>query len=111
MDKDVLKRELRTRYAKTCRKCKDFGYTPTRFLNMISGNDDIVEITRRLIYKDGGISGLEILRQNDQMDLSVEKIILEEEFRDLFTREDLAVAYKRLEECEYPGLDQIKKPE
>lgn len=111
MDTELLKFELKKRYISTYQECKKFGYTPTRFLNMVSGQDDIVIVTRRLIHKDGGTLGFETLCQNNRIDLAVENIILEEKFRSLFTKEDLIAAYNRLEEYGYAGLDQIKKPE
>ncbi|MDE6260703.1 MAG: hypothetical protein K2M42_07585 [Oscillospiraceae bacterium] len=110
MDTDSLKLELKKRYISTYQECKKFGYTPTRFLNMVSSRDDIIMVTRQLIYKDGGTLGFETLRQNGRLDLSVERIILEEKFRDLFIKEDLVTAYNRLEEYGYPDLDQIDKP-
>lgn len=110
MDTSSLKLELKKRYISTYQECKKFGYTPTRFLNMVSSRDDIIVVTRQLIHKDGGTLGFETLCQNNRMDLSVEKIILEQEFRGLFTKEDLIAAYNRLEEYGYSGLDQIEKP-
>lgn len=51
---------------------------------------DIIEVTRRLIHKEGGTSGFKTLFKNMRMDLSVEKIILESRYRELFSREDFA---------------------
>lgn len=108
---DSIKRELKECYLSTYRECKKFGYAPTRFLDMVVSDDDIVAVTRRLIHKDGGTSGFETLYMNKKLDLAVEKIILEPRFRVLFTKEDLDVAYRRLEEYGYDGLGQIEKPQ
>ena len=44
------------------------------------------------------------------MDLSVERIILEPQYRVLFTTEDLRAAYDRLAQYEYEDLAQIEAP-
>lgn len=107
---EALKEELRDRYLLTYKECKKFKYFPTAFLSMITSGEDIVEVTRRLVHKKGGTEGFTTLFLNGHMELSVEKIILEDHFRELFDREDLLAAYNRLEEHEYPDIDQIKKP-
>lgn len=77
---------------------------------MVVSNDDIVEVTRRLINKQGGTSGFATLYDNKRMDLSVEKIILESRYRILFVDEDLQTAYDRLKEYKYDRLDEIEAP-
>lgn len=107
---DQLKRELRDRYIETYNACKKFKYTPRAFLDMVVSDEDIVEVTRRLIHKDGGTSGFTTLFENGRMDLSVEKIILEPRYRVLFDKEDLVAAYARLKEYQYSGLAEIEVP-
>ena len=107
---EQLKYELRERYISTYNACKKFKYFPRAFLDMIVSNDDIVEITRRLIHKEGGTSGFATLFENGKMELSVENIILEPRYRELFTREDLQAAYNQLERHEYCKLSEIEKP-
>lgn len=69
-------------------------YFPRAFLDMVVSNEDIVDVTRRLVHKVAGTSGFTTLFENKRMDLSVEKIILESKYRKLFTREDLRVFYE-----------------
>ena len=107
---EQLKRELRERYISTYIECKKFKYTPTKFLDMLICNDDVVDVTRRLIHKDGGTSGFATLFENKKLVLSVERIILEPRFRELFTAEDLRAAYNRLKEYNYDGLNEIEMP-
>ncbi|CAA7603117.1 Hypothetical protein DEACI_3940 [Acididesulfobacillus acetoxydans] len=107
---EQLKRELRERYISTYNECKRFKYSPRAFLDMVVSNEDIVEVTRRLVYKEGGTSGFATLFENKRMDLSVEKIILESKYRKLFTYEDLWAAYKRLRLYEYDRLDELEVP-
>ena len=107
---EQLKRELRERYISTYNECKKFKYFPRAFLDMVVSNDDIVEITRRLIHKEGGTSGFATLFENGKMELSVENIILESRYRELFNIEDLQAAYNQLERHEYNKLGEIKLP-
>lgn len=107
---EQLKRELRERYIITYNECKKFKYSPRAFLDMIVSNEDIVEITKKLVHKEGGTSGFITLFENKRMDLSVEKVILEPKYRELFTFEDLRAAYERLKKNEYNRLDEIEAP-
>jgi hypothetical protein len=105
-----LKHELRERYISTYNECKKFNYNPRAFLDMVVSNEDIIEVTRKLIHQDDATSGFTKLFENKRMDLSVEKIILESRYRELFTREDLLKAYRRLKDFGYDGLSEIEKP-
>lgn len=107
---DSLKRELRERYIQTYNECKKFRYFPRAFLDMVVSSEDIVDVTRRLIHKEGGTSGFATLHEHRRMDLSVEKIILEPRYRALFTPDDLRAAYDRLKQYGYDGLDEVEKP-
>ena len=107
---EQLKYDLRERYIATYNECKKFKYFPRAFLDMVVSNDDIIDVTRRLIHKEGGTSGFTTLFENKRMDLSVEKIILESKYRRLFNTEDLQAAYDRLRQYEYDGLTEIEVP-
>lgn len=107
---EQLKRELKERYISTYVECKKFNYIPRAFLDMVVSNDDIVEVTRRLIHKEGGTEGFGTLYLNDKMELSVENIILEQRYRVLFNRNDLLAAYNRLKQHGYKRLNEIEKP-
>lgn len=107
---EQLKRELRERYISTYNECKKFKYFPRIFLDMVVSDEDIVNVSKKLIHKEGGTSGFTTLFENKRMDLSVENIILEPKFRDLFTHEDLQAAYGRLKQFSYDRLDEIEIP-
>lgn len=107
---EQLKRELRERYISTYNECKKFKYFPRIFLDMVVSNEDIVNVTKKLIHKEGGTSGFATLFENKRMDLAVEKIILEPRYRELFIYEDLQAAYSRLEQFGYDRLDEIEEP-
>lgn len=107
---EKLKNELRDRYINTYNECKKIRYAPRAFLDMVVSNQDIVEVTKKLIHKPGGTSGFTTLYENSRMDLSVEKIILEPKYRVLFEQNDLQEAYKRLKEYHYINLEEIEIP-
>ena len=107
---EQLKRELRERYISTYNECKKFKYFPRAFLDMVVSNEDVVDITRKLIHKEGGTTGFTTLFENGRMDLSVERIILEPRYRELFTLDDLRAAFERLKQYEYNGLSEIEAP-
>lgn len=107
---EQLKSELSERYISTYNECKKFIYSPSAFLSMVVSDEDIVEVTRKLIHKEGGTTGFTTLFENQRLDLSVENIILEPKYRELFTHEDLQAAYDRLKLYEYSKLDEIDMP-
>lgn len=72
---------------------------------MVVSNEDIVEVTRRVIHQEGGTSGFATLFENKRMDFSIEKIILEPRYRELFTYDDLQAAYNHLKQFIYDQLD------
>lgn len=100
---EALKCSLRERYIETYKECKKFKYFPRAFLDMVVSGEDIIDVTRRL-------SGFATLFACKRMDLSVERIILEPQYRVLFTTEDLRAAYDRLAQYEYEDLAQIEAP-
>ena len=74
---------------------KKHGYNPTAFINMINDHGAI-EAVRRLINSSQPSSGFTKLWENKALDLSMEAIILEEEWKGLFSEEERTKAQKRL---------------
>ena len=107
---EQLKRELTERYISTIKECKRLGYPPRYFTDMLISDDDVVEVTRRLVCKEGGTDGYRKLYEMGRLDLTVENIILEPRFRVLFSLEVLQAAYNQLKLCEYDGLSKIEAP-
>lgn len=104
---EQLKQELKSRYIDTYNECKKFRYSPRAFLDMVVSDEDIIDVTRKLIHKEGGTSGFATLYENGRLDLSVEKIILEPRYRQLFDKQDLQAAYDRLSQYGYDELSEI----
>ena len=110
-DMDSIKENLVRRYLATCDECKKFKYYPHAFRSMIASGEDIIEVTKKLIDSGAaGTSGFTRLFEADRLDLSVERIIYEPQFKVLFSDEVLRAAYDRLQEYGYKGLDELERP-
>lgn len=79
---------------------KELGYNATRFLQLLSQVGGI-QAAKKLISKDGGTYGFEVLWENKRLDLSVEAHVLKPEYEGLFTEEERDNCRKRLYEFGY----------
>jgi hypothetical protein len=86
--------EMKNIYIKADREC---GYRPTRFLQMLSEKGG-VETAKSLIKKPGGTEGFEKLCLLGRLDLSIEALVIKEEFKSLFTDEDIKLCREKLKE-------------
>ena len=69
---------------------KKYKYNPTRFLQMLAvyGGRD----TARRLIKTGEISdGFTRLLMEDRLDLTTEAVVIETQFKDLFTDEEIKI--------------------
>ena len=83
---------------------KELNYNATRFLQLISNNGGL-HAAKQLIAVDGGTYGFEVLWEHGRLDLSVEALVLEKEFRQLFTDEEITLCKTRLIKYGYPFTD------
>lgn len=74
---------------------KELGYNATRFLQLVSQLGGL-QAAKKLISKDGGTYGFEILWEHKRLDLSVEALLLRPEYKELFTDEERQICMKRL---------------
>ena len=84
---------------------KETGYPPTLFCTMLSDKGGL-QTARDLINKSKPSSGYTALWEKGRLDLTVEAQILEnenEEWHDLFTRQELENCRKRLQQYDYQG--------
>ena len=81
------------------------GYIATYFLQRLEEHGG-VETAKRLLAKSDPQTGLFELWNLGLLHESMEAVVLQEKFRDLFTGEELAEASRRLEELGY--FDQSK---
>ena len=80
-----------------CTAKKECHYTPTRFLELIEDHGAVA--TAKLLVNDSKSSaGFITLWDIKRLDLTVEALIIKEEWRDLFTPEDLKNAKTKLKQ-------------
>src|SRR4051812_43006396 len=78
-------------------EAKREGYTPTYYLRMISEIGPLAT-AKQLINNDNPSEGFARLYELDRLDLSVEALALQPEWRDLFTPDERKRARLRLSE-------------
>ena len=83
---------------------KELNYNATRFLQLVSDNGGL-RAAKQLIAVDGGTYGFEVLWEHGRLDLSVEALVLEKEFRQLFTDEEITFCETRLTKYGYTFTD------
>ena len=82
---------------------KECDYRPTYFLRMVQENGGL-EAARKLLHAPQVSDGFTTLWEKGRLDLSVEAVVLQAPWGDLFTSEELAIAEKRLRDLEYPKV-------
>ena len=84
------------RLRQSCRLSSELGFTPTVFMGVL-GRHGGVQTAKRLILAGGIQNGLHRLAELGQLDISMERIMMEPEFASLFTADELAAAQWRLD--------------
>lgn len=79
---------------------KEINYRPTRFLQMLSEKGG-VETALSLVAKAEVTEGFVRLWENDRIDLSVEALVLKDDYRELFDDDIRKVCANRLREYGY----------
>lgn len=88
--------ELRDALLDVARRAKsEAGYNPTLFIQMLSERGGL-GTARSLLAAPGTSDGFAALWERGRLDLTVEAVVLQPEFRDLFSRQELDVARRRL---------------
>lgn len=96
-----IERKFYTAMTDVYRKAdKECGYRATRFLQMLSEKGG-VKTAKELIAKEGGTEGFSKLWQFGRLDLSVEALVLKNEYKELFTEEELRLCRERLEKYKF----------
>lgn len=73
------------------------GYTARRFLLMVNEHGGL-ETARYLLHADNVSDGYTALWERGRLDLTMEAMMLHEEWHDLFSDEERAIAKKRLKD-------------
>lgn len=76
------------------------GYTAARFLGMVSEQGGY-EAARTLIHAPTVSEGYAALWERGRLDLTVEAVVLQPEWQDLFSNQERDIARTRLTEYEY----------
>jgi hypothetical protein len=79
---------------------KELNYNATRFLQLLNEKGGLLA-AKQLIAKDGGTYGFEILWENKRLDLSIEAHVLNPEYQELFSNEEINICRNRLKEFGY----------
>ena len=75
-------------------------YTATRFLQMLHEHRGL-ETARRLLHSSTVSEGYTALWERGRLDLTVEALILQPEWNDLFTNDEREIARQRLQDYGY----------
>ena len=82
---------------------KELRYNESRFIQLVSKEGGL-KAAKKLISKSRGACGFEVLWENNRIDLSVEALVLNPEYYELFTVEERALCQNRLKDFEYEIL-------
>lgn len=89
--------KMKNIYIKADKEC---GYRATRFLQML-GEKGGVGTAKSLISKPGGTEGFTNLWELGRLELSVEALVIQEEFQSLFSQDEIESCKNRLKEYGY----------
>jgi hypothetical protein len=79
---------------------EECGYNATRFLQMVS-NDGGLKTAQKLLATSEPSDGFTVLWENGRLDLTVENLVLNPIYQELFSSEEISKAKTRLEEYGY----------
>ncbi|KPZ65999.1 hypothetical protein AN394_04185 [Pseudoalteromonas sp. P1-26] len=77
------------------KECYEIGYAPTRFESMIRKSHP-VEVAKKFVVSGEFQYGFKELLKLGKSDLTIESIMLDESFKELFSSNELAAAEWRL---------------
>ncbi len=98
-----LESEFHSAMLEIYRRAKsEADYNATRFLGMLAERGGL-ETARYLIHAPTVSDGYAALWERDRLDLTVERVILEPNWKPLFTTLERRIAVKRLRDYEYRG--------
>lgn len=79
---------------------KELNYSATRLLQLVSEKGGVLA-AKQLIAVSGGTQGFSVLYENKRLDLSIEALVINPEYQELFSQEEIDICNKRLKEYEY----------
>jgi hypothetical protein len=93
----TLDERFKERASQAIKEMETLGYVPKILLRMI-GDCGVIEAVRRVVNEPNP-SGFRHLQKLNALHLSMESIILEDEWKDLFSEHDRQCALKKLQSC------------
>jgi len=96
----LQKEKFETRVQSAIMKMKRLGYTPRLFIQMIAETDSVTA-TKTLLHKKSISAGFTRLWEMNRLDLSLENIVYSDDWRDLFSPEEIEIAKRRLVEYKF----------
>ena len=97
-NKDEIVRELKYIFHQAMMNITDetkkFGYNPTRFKKMLLTDGGYL-VAKKLLSSKTVSDGFSVLWENNALELSVEAVVLQKQFRPLFTVDEIAIAKNR----------------
>lgn len=102
MQEDLyLKNKFNDNVLKAVEESKKIGYVPARFIQILQqANNNAFDVVQNLVIKKA-TTGLETLWEKGRLDLSVEALIVKDEFKELFPEEVVKVCTLKLKKCGY----------
>ena len=89
--------EVLSVYTKAKDECH---YNATRFLQMVSDQGGL-QVAKSLLHAEGYSEGLTALWELGRLDITMEAVVIQQPWCELFTDEELATARTRLQELGY----------
>ncbi|SFU32028.1 hypothetical protein SAMN04487886_100633 [Clostridium sp. DSM 8431] len=67
---------------------RQISFRPVKYLEMINSGAKPSEVVKRLIFREGGSFEFEVLRKNNRLDLSIESIVINEKYSQVFSEDE-----------------------
>lgn len=93
---EELSSEFASRLREAIDLCREQGYSPARFEQMLNSSPSAVSLAKKLAVSSELQDGLKRLAKLGRLELSMESIMLEEKFKPLFADQVLEAARWRL---------------
>ena len=77
--------------------CRELGYSPSRFEQMLNSSPSAASLAKKLVVSSELQDGLKRIAKLGRLELSMESIMLEEKFKPLFPDQVLEAAKWRLD--------------
>ena len=94
---DTLRKAFEEDIRVSIRESRKLGYNPARFIQMLQ-DSDAVSLAKRLVVSGELQDGFKKMKALGRLDLTMENLMLNPKYSELFTKQELAAAKWRLEQ-------------